>query len=388
MSAYFQMGHGMQNLVGEAGLTNYYGIILSPINRTPSELTSDLESYRNNRSFDIVFDPQLYVPTTERGSLRRHPYFPQDLDTADPTRDSWWQQLSANIAAYAKRLGVDAVASPVSFPKVWNDEFYARTKFSASVLIDELSGYNVRVLQTVMLNYAEIGQVGAPERIASIVSGSGAAGYYVIVYSTESPRRELSDGTSLAGVMRVISLLEGTGKRVIVGFCSAEMILYKAAGASHCATGKFFNLRRLTPTRFEDEKKGGKQFEYWFETSLFAFLREPDLIRLRNRGFGSLLGNGASQTVWGSEILKKIEQQPAPAWIADGWRHYHAAFAQMEPRYAGAVKEVDNALRQAEEAWAKLNEADPSILFDEAPNDGRWIRPWRQALADFRTKQF
>ncbi len=35
MSAYLQMGHDTENLVGEADLEEFRGIILSPVNREP-----------------------------------------------------------------------------------------------------------------------------------------------------------------------------------------------------------------------------------------------------------------------------------------------------------------------------------------------------------------
>ena len=106
----------------------------------------------------------------------------------------------------------------------------------------------------------------------------------------------------LAGIMELIKILEDTGKPVIVSHCSSEMILFKAAGASHCATGKFFNLRRFTKTRYEDSSAGGGQLPYWFEQSLLAFLRGTDVIRLQNRRLGDLVENGFSNNHWSTQI--------------------------------------------------------------------------------------
>jgi hypothetical protein len=53
------------------------------------------------------------------------------------------------------------------------------------------------------------------------------------------------------------------------------MILWKAAGATNCATGKFFNLRRFTISRFEEpDSSGGGQLGYWFEKALLGIPSE------------------------------------------------------------------------------------------------------------------
>lgn len=385
MASYLQMGFAMEGLVGAPYLTGYHGLILSPVNRAPHELLGDISGFRSKGTFDIVFDPQLYVPTSDRGSLREHDYFPHDLETADPTRESWWKSLAKTLAKCARELSVDCVASPVALPKIWDDDFYLRSKQTASMLCDFLAGKDITVLQTLVVNYASISQEGAAERVASIISDNDAFGYYLVIYSDVHPRRELLDGKSLAGVMRLIRLLEQTGKRVLVGFCSSELLLYKAAGASHCASGKFFNLRRFSKDRFDEEKKGGKQMTYWFEHSLLSFLRAADVIRLQKEGLSKLLAQGPSDTHFAREILKQIAIDPEEPWLAEAWRHQLSAFEKIERRYSpDNLGEVDDALKIAEKNWERLNRDEDPVILDETFNDGRWIRPWRQALSDYK----
>ena len=91
----------------------------------------------------------------------------------------------------------------------------------------------------------------------------------------------LSEVEEIKGAMRLIAAMRAAGLKVTVGFLSSDVLLWKAAGASHCATGKFFNLRRFTRTRFEEPRgQGGGQLPYWFEESLMAFLRQSDVQRI------------------------------------------------------------------------------------------------------------
>jgi hypothetical protein len=180
--------------------------------------------------------------------------------------------------------------------------------------------------------------------------------------------------------MRLIASLEGAGLMVIVGFTSSDMVLWKAAGASSCATGKFFNLRRFTSSRFEEPSQGGGQLPYWFEESLLAFLRESDVLRLQR---ANRLGRTSLSNPIGSRILEGLNTPPQTAWLGLGWRQYMYAFADLEERISTGATDVANLLASAETAWLELDDA--SILMEEPRNNGSWLRPWRRALLEYRT---
>ena len=92
MSAYIQMGNNNENLVGRDD-SPFKGIILSPVNRFPNELENDIKKFREKGEYDIIFDPQLYQPRSQREKLNDYSYFPQDIDTAHLTSETWWETL-------------------------------------------------------------------------------------------------------------------------------------------------------------------------------------------------------------------------------------------------------------------------------------------------------
>jgi hypothetical protein len=61
MSAYMQMGHDTENLVGEQDLDEFVGIVLSPVNRDAPTLAENIQIFRARGHYDIVLDPQLYI---------------------------------------------------------------------------------------------------------------------------------------------------------------------------------------------------------------------------------------------------------------------------------------------------------------------------------------
>lgn len=384
MSAYHHMGHDTENLIGEKNLDEYAGIILSPVNRPPQNLRDNIINFKEKGEYDIILDPQLYFPKSERGFLREYPYFPSDFDTADMTSPSWWNHTIKLLADFAKNLNVSTVVSPVVQPKIWNPDYYSLCASISEELSGNLQKNAIRVLSTIMVNVTELTDTNNVMEIASIISDTDSDGFYIIFVSDIEPRREISDETEIYGMMCLIKELGNTRRPVFVGHCSSDILLFKAAGASACSTGKFFNLRRFTKSRYEEPATGGGQLPYWFEHSLLAFLREADILRLLHENFQDFVSTHHSNNYWGKEILEHFELTPEKAWLALSWRQYLNWFGKVELELSTAdpISTVQKWLKRAEENWLVLEDND--LLFDEPRNNGAWLRPWRQALIRFK----
>ena len=204
----------------------------------------------------------------------------------------------------------------------------------------------------------------------------------MIIKTDIEPRREISDTTLTTLLVKFIHELTALDKEIIIAFSSSDMLLYKVAGANHCATGKFFNLRRFTPSRYDENSGGGGQLPYFFTESLIAFLREPDVLRLRDKGKESLLTACKIENIWNDRILDKLSVSQETAWVGDSWRQYLSWFANTEKivEISDSNKVVDELLRTAEKNWLSLE--DEKIYSDEPRNDGAWIRKWRIALSE------
>lgn len=189
------------------------------------------------------------------------------------------------------------------------------------------------------------------------------------------PRQELSDIDSLKGVMRLIHLLERNKQRVLVGFSSTDVVLWKAAGATDCATGKFFNLRRFTKSRFAPPSGGGGQLGYFCEEALLALLRASDVVRVQAAGAFSAatLQNPFTQT-----ILDHI--QKGTPWLKFGWRHYLWWFADFERRATPAS--ISQMIKSADDKWKAFDKM--PLYMEERANDGSWVRQWLRSDSEFK----
>jgi hypothetical protein len=382
------MGFHSNNLVDLPQMSKYKGAIFSPINAEQDVMVTQIADALESRGpgFDTIFDPQLYVPATERGKLKEWGYFPNDVDTADISSMRWWGAINNKLAQSAGALNARAICSPVIIPKLFNDGFYVQSVNIAKDLGEKLKNRDVRLLQSVLVNAPALTDERRVFEIASLVTQTPCQQVYLIFVTDVEPRRELNLPDELLGAMRLIQLLEKAKLRVLVGFCSSDVLLWAAAGATDCASGKFFNLRRFTRERFEEPTgTGGGQLPYWFEEALLAFLREPDLLLVRKQG---LLSEASANNPFGQEIVQLLDGAKKngtkkPKWLGTSWRHFLYWFADVVDRLQSGTTSAETLLKISDANWAKLDKA--HILPVERHNDGAWIRSWLNVLSSFNS---
>lgn len=375
MTAYHQMGHDSRNLLGE--VSGFGGAIISPVNEIESDVRAMVDTHGSS-TFEFIFDPQLYFPRrVDRGQLGKWSYFPSDFDTADMTSEHWWANTLGAIAATAGRVGAKAVCSPAPIAaSTFTNDYYETMRTLADRLVEPSTQQGLRVLETVIVRIDDLAAPNRAHEIASVVSNTKAAGIYLVLLSDVKPRDELRDVEQLKGGMKLIHLLETSSLPVLVGCASSDVLLWKAAGATSCATGKFANLRRFTPGRFNEQEDGGRQVAYWFEESLLSFLRASDIPRVQPHGLAT-----ATTNPFGATILAQLGSDPSKAWVALGWRQYMHWFADVEGRLTSGATTARALIRAAEQNWQTLEDND--VFMEERTNDGTWLRSWLRAVVEF-----
>jgi hypothetical protein len=382
MSAYQQMGHQSENLLAEPHLSSYRGAVLSPVNYSEPELVDISTRARFHAGYDVLFDPQLYLPRTQQKTLRGWSYLPVDFESADVADDTWWGTLVEKLIAATARVKPDGICSPVVLPREFAPEYFERSVATGAQLKTALEKSVSRAIQSAVVGLDYLAAPGRAMTTASILSRTACEEIYLVLVGDETPpRRELSDPEQLKGAMRLIAALERSDLRVIVAFSCGDMLLWKAAGATHCATGKFFNVRRFTRTRFEEPPaKGGGQLPYWFEESMMAFLRQSDIERVRPHG---MLAATHASNPYSKEILDLMDSTPDAPWLALSWKQFLYWFIHAERRMAAGQIDVDALLESAEGCWMRLSETRPRVFMEEPSNNGAWVRQWRRAFAEF-----
>lgn len=120
MAAYLQQGYGSWGLLEEEDIGLYNGLVLSPVNDGPDAVRNGLARLGAKRDeLEVILDPQLYNPTTNKGRLSEWSYYSAEFETADHSDAAWWIARGREVVDDAHRLGVDAVCSPALFCVFW-----------------------------------------------------------------------------------------------------------------------------------------------------------------------------------------------------------------------------------------------------------------------------
>lgn len=377
MGAYHQMGHDSWNLVNEKALLGYDGIVLSPVNDSPEAVEARLKKLGKLRDkIEVILDPQFYKPSSDRGQLAAWGHFSDDVDTVNLTDMSWWEKRGKALVKVASDIGADAVCSPAMLARLFNDDYYRWTVECANRLAKHASEKGQDVLLTTIVRLPELAQKGKPESIASILTSTDISRIYLVILDDLGPREQRVDVEGLAGAVKLIKLLEDAGSRVLVAFSGLDVLIWKAAGATSAATGKFFNLRRFVPGRWEDAAEGGRVVPYWTDEHLITWLREAD-VRLLDRH--KLVDRaGASKNPYSLEILKIIDAGEGEAWVALGWRQYLYWFKEVEAAISTKHNEAELILAGVDKKWGMVTKS--GVLLLDRENTGDWIRPWINAI--------
>lgn len=377
MGVYHQMGHDSWNLVSEKALHGFDGLILSPVNDTPDKVQQKLAKLGKLRGkIEVILDPQFYKPSSDRGQLAAWGHFSSDVDTVNLSDMSWWEKRGQALVKVASAVGADSVCSPAMLPRVFSDDYYRWTVQCADRLAKHASSAQLDILLTAIVRLSELAQKGKPESISSVLTGTNISRVYLVIWDDLSPRSQRVDIDGLAGVVRLIKLLEDAGTRVLVAFSGLDMLIWKAAGASDAATGKFFNLRRFVPGRWDDPEEGGRVVPYWTDEHLVTWLREAD-VRLLDR-HGLIDRAGAAKNPYSVEILKIVDAGMGVPWVKYGWRQYLYWFRETESTIASRTSSVESILVAADRRWSAVSKS--GVLLLDRENTGDWIRPWLNAI--------
>jgi hypothetical protein len=373
------MAHDSQNLLHDDRLIDYSGAVISPVNYTEDETRGHIERLRMRSGGDFLFvlDPQLYFPDSEEGVLPGWRFFPSEFRSGDYSSVKYWNDLAEEVAIVGKDLRAQYVASPAVVPKVYDNAYFELMTTVASSLADSAAD-RFEPMQSLIVSARDL--ASTPERamiVASIVAATRCSWIYLMLETDVRPRLEFSDSSQLLAVMKLIHALEQAGKRVLIGYASSDVVLWKTAGASACATGKFFNVRRFTRSRFEDKEDGGGNRPYWFEESLLAFVRGADFKRLAAE---KLLSSATVRNPLAEDVLAAIDADKP--WVKKAWVAYLWWFADVEKRFASGEATASALLKRAQKVWLELDKRE--IYMFERLNTGDWIQPWLQADADFR----
>lgn len=380
MASYLQLGHDSWNLLEEEDIGSYTGLVLSPVNDAPTDVQTRLARLGELRDeLEVILDPQMYNPAVDKGKMDQWAYFSVDYATADHADAGWWSQRGREIVEQGAQLGVDAVCSPALCPRAFTDDYYSLMVEVADATKRHGDGHGIQTMLTAIVSLRDLANPARAMAIASILSRSSCERIYLTFLNEDVPPREpLMDGAGIPTAVHLIRLLSAE-MRVHVAFACHDLLLWKFAGAADISTGKFMNLRRFSPGRWQEEDPGGRQVAYWNEGPLLARLREADVALLLRHGWldGRDMTNNPSE----ARILEIIRSGAGTPWLKLSWMQYLRWASNMEAAWHGSPAAAEASLDAADRSWGEVVDR-KRILFQDRFNNGDHVRAWLNALRE------
>ena len=380
MSSYLQFGHDSWNLLEEREIGNYAGLVLSPVNDSPTDVAARLNRLGKLRDdLEVILDPQLYNPAVDKGKMDQWAYFSADFATVNHSEAAWWIARGHEVVNQGAQLGVDAVCSPALFPRAFSDAYYSLMVEIADATKRHADGQGIETLLTAIVSLRDLANPARALEIASILSRTNCDRIYLTFLNEDvEPREPLKDAAGIPSAVHLVRLLS-TSMLVHVAFASHDLVLWKYAGATDISTGKFMNLRRFSPGRWKEEEPGGRQVAYWNEGPLLARLREADVALLLRHGWFSTrdMSNNPAE----ARILGIIQTGTKTAWLKHSWVQYLRWASNQEAVWHGNPGAAEAALEKADNSWGDVIDT-KRILFHDRFNNGEHVRAWLNALRE------
>lgn len=380
MASYLQLGHDSWNLLEEEDIGAYAGLVLSPVNDGPTDVQARLARLGSRRNdLEVILDPQMYNPAVDKGKMEQWAYFSADYATADHADIGWWSMRGREIVEQGVQLGVNAVCSPALCPRVFTDDYYSLVVDVADATKRYTDEHGIQTLVTAIVSLRDLANPSRAMAIASILSRCSCERIYLMFLNEDVPPREpLRDDAGVPTAVHLIRLLSAE-MRVHVAFACHDLVLWKFAGATDISTGKFMNLRRFSPGRWQEEEPGGRQVAYWNEGPLMARLREADVALLLRHGWFD--GRDMSSNPSEARILEIIRSGAGTPWLKLSWMQFLRWASNIEAICHGRPTDAEAALDAADRRWGEVVDR-KRILFQDRFNNGDHVRAWLNALRE------
>ncbi|WHI46397.1 hypothetical protein [Microbulbifer sp. VAAF005] len=242
------------------------GLILSPVHQ-PINQIEKLSSETKGCSF---FDPQFYLPNSQKSKLQTYDFFPEVVSGGFSTIDFSASAHESAERCIAFQLGqnFDRVIIPARFydqmiPNyVEQQEAYTVSPFLQCLKEIDL---NKPVYMTLPVTDHMIKNTSYRSMILNwVTSHPEVDGVYVFV-DIERRRKQIQDIDSIFEMLRFLADLKKADLDVVIGYSNTESLLFGLVGEISVTCGTFENTRMFSIDKFlesDDSRRGPRAKMY------------------------------------------------------------------------------------------------------------------------------
>ncbi len=238
------------------------GLILSPVHQS-IDVVYQLDEDLKRRS---IFDPQYYLPNSQKRKLASYPFFPEIISEGFSTQDFPLRALESarQCVAFQIEQGFEKIIIPARYIDqmasnyIEKQEEYSLHPFLVAI---EKSGINTPVFLTLPLTSHMVMDEGFRTNILNwVTSFPEISGVYILV-SHERSTKQIQDNNFLFAYLEFLSALVAADLGLIIGYTNTESLLYSLIDGTTLTFGSFENTRIFSIDKFlesEEDRRGPK----------------------------------------------------------------------------------------------------------------------------------
>jgi len=197
----------------------------------------------------VLFDPQMFYPKEGHVKLQAYDYWPSEGSSITD------REMHKMINRELLRINSNTNTSQIILPGIETKE----DKFDYSIrwMKDSADYFNEKtekeLLATVCLYPETIRNVASIEFLTEALRELPVSGYYIIPHPSNN-EYIVSDPLWVVGMMKLISCLKLSRRKVIIAYSNHQGLVYALAHADAIASGTYMNTRSFVPGKFKSPK--------------------------------------------------------------------------------------------------------------------------------------
>lgn len=365
------------------------GLIFSPVHQPIHQierLTTDIK----NSSF---FDPQFYLPNSQKNKLQSYDFFPEVVSGGFSTVDFATHAFDSaeKCIAFQLEQGFDRLIIPARYYNQMITNYEAKQEaYTVSPFLQCLNEVKTGkpVYMTLPLTSHMVLDVEYRSGLLNWITGYPEIdGVYVFI-DCERARKQIQDSNFIFEALKFFADLKHADLDVVVGYSNTESLLFGLAGELSITCGTFENTRMFSIDKFlvsDDGRRGPKARIYlpgllnWIQFSQAQEIRKEmpglwaDIYQSNNYGESAF-----------SAVAEPTFNQPTL------YKDYFINFSRQVAELSSLeITERYDLLR----AWLKsaekfYTEIERQRIDLEPHGNGDHIQPWLSAINKYAKEHF
>jgi hypothetical protein len=383
---YHQAGHNtIWNIESLKNDNSGDGIIFSPVHYPKNNMEAVDETIKTRS----MFDPQFYVPGSQKAKLQTYEFFPEVFAKGFSTKD--FEIIANKVAAQCLDFQVTNKYESIIIPARYHSEMITdyiekQKAFTIEPFLSVIAsdGVNKDIFVTLPITKSMVQDIEYQTQILNwITSYPDIQGVYLLNEIGEVTK-QITQYENLISHVNFINELQGSGLKVIIGYCNVESILLSILDPYAVTIGAYENTRNFSIAKFlDDESDIRGPAPRVYIPNLLNWVRYDTVVEIKE-DFPELWDKIYTPTNYMDSIFK-AGTRPHFTKPELYKHHFSLIYNQLKKLSSKGFEERKNELRQMINEASKLygEIKDAGIMFFDKNCDGEHLPVWNRVLRQF-----